>query len=360
MKVGIMTFPHSVSHGCVLQMYALQQTVTKLGHEVEVIHYQNEYMRQEKHVARSAGKPSAREKVKKIARKLLHLPLYRAFEKFEKCHILRYPQKPFDDRKMLETMDQRYDAVVCGSDQVWNPDITGQDLAYFLDFCGDNTRRVAYAPSFGIEEFSEEFRQHIQGELAKFHALSAREWPGQRLLQELTGRDAPVVLDPTFFLDGEQWQHLERKHPAAQGDYILYFTVRSSRSLWEKALDFSRKTGMKLVVVGGNALKKKIQGVEYAVDIGPDQWLYLMRHARYVVTNSFHGTAFSIHFRKDFYLDLSARTNSRLVQIAKALGLEECIVDGALEPSATDYSVAEQVLPGMRQASLDYLNKALQ
>ena len=117
---------------------------------------------------------------------------------------------------------------------------------------------------------------------------------------------------------------------------------------------------MSIKVKKRNFLKKKMEGVEYVVDICPGQWLYLMHHARYVLTNSFHGTAFSIHFRKDFYLELSARTNSRLVQIAQAMGLENRIVDGPLEPSAADYTIAEQVLPKMRQASLDYLKQALQ
>ena len=161
MKVGIMTFPHSVSYGCVLQMYALQQTVAKLGHEAEVIHYQNEYMKQEKHMTRTAGKPSVKESVRKMARRILHLRLYRAFAAFEKRHIALNPKKPFGDRQTLEQLGRRYDAVICGSDQVWNPDITGRDLAYFLDFCGENTRRVAYAASFGIENFSEDFRQSI-------------------------------------------------------------------------------------------------------------------------------------------------------------------------------------------------------
>ena len=91
---------------------------------------------------------------------------------------------------------------------------------------------------------------------------------------------------------------------------------------------------MKLVVIGGSMLKKRVDGVEYAVDIGPGQWLYLIHHARYVLTNSFHGTAFSIHFRRDFYLDLSARTNSRLEHIARILGLEDRIVKNAMADAA--------------------------
>lgn len=359
MKVGIFSFPNSVSYGCMLQMYALQRAVEQMGHEAEAINYQNAYMKQERHVARLAGKPSMKDKARKMARKVLHRKMYRAFANFEKQHIGLYPEKVFGDRQTLCRVGQRYDAIICGSDQVWNPDITGQDLAYFLDFCEENTRRVAYAPSFGIEDFSEEFCREIQPELKQFSALSVREASGQALVEELTGRDVPIVADPTFFLEQSDWEELEQEHPAAKGEYILYFTVRSSRSLWEKALEFSRKSGMKLVVIGGSMLKKRVDGVEYAVDIGPAQWLYLIHHARYVVTNSFHGTAFSIHFRRDFYLDLSARTNSRLEHIARILGLEDQIVKGPLEPSAADYTVAEQVLPEMRQASWDYLKQAL-
>ena len=360
MKVGIMTFPHSVSYGCTLQMYALQQTVKTLGHEVEVIHYQNEYMREEKHVVKKAGAPSMKEKLRKMARRLLHCRMYKAFTAFEMKNTELYPLKPFADRHMLELVGQRYNAIVCGSDQVWNPEITGCDLAYFLDFCNEKIRRVAYAPSFGIDVFSNEFRDRIRGELKRFYALSAREASGQMLVRELTGCDVSVVMDPTFFLEEGEWKKLEREHPAAQEEYILYFTVRSSKSLWEKTLEFSKQTGLKVVVVGGSVLKKKADGIEYAVDICPGQWIYLLRRARYVVTNSFHGTAFSINFRKDFYLELSARTNSRLVQIVRAMGLENRIVEGALEPSAANFSVVENKLPELCRVSLEYLKQALQ
>ena len=120
---------------------------------------------------------------------------------------------------------------------------------------------------------------------------------------------------------------------------------------------------MKLVAVGGNSLKvrfKKEENIRYAVDIAPGQWLYLLHHAQYVVTNSFHGTAFSVNYRKDFYVELSSLTNSRLAQITQALGLTERIAgEEPLVPAAVDYTVTNRVLPQMRQESMDYLMKAL-
>jgi len=360
MKVGILTFPNSVSYGAVLQMYALQQAVKLLGHDAEVINYHNAYMKQERH----CGGADWKSRAKRMARRMVHSPLYSNFRRFEREEMNLFPAKSFSEAEKLTQVGRNYQAVICGSDQVWNPDITNTDLSYFLNFCEAETRRVAYAPSFGIEQFSDGFCQSIQKELRQFYALSAREMPGQQLTQKLTGRPVQLVVDPTLLLESDHWQTMEQPYAAADGDYILYYTVLSSKTLWKQALALSKNTGMKIVVVGGNRLnKKKMQDVqvEYAVDIGPRQWLYLVHHARYVVTNSFHGTAFSINYRKDFYVEFSSKTNSRLAQIVGDLGLTDRVVtEKNIEPAAADYSAAEQTLPTMRQASWDYLKQALQ
>lgn len=356
MKVGIFTFPNSTSYGAELQMYALYRTVESLGHTPEVIHYHNAYMKAEKHMRH-------RRSLRKSIGQVLHHRLYSNFRRFEKRLLVRYPKASFSDPTCLPELAKRYDAMICGSDQVWNPDITGGDLSYFLNFCGESTCRISYAPSFGIDTFTPEFCGSIQGELEQFHALSVREAAGQKLVRELIGKDVPIVVDPTFLVTAEEWSTLEQRHPLADGDYILYYTIRSSQKLWHRAVELSEKTGMKLVVVGGNPIKanfSKDANIKYAVDIAPGEWLYLLRHARYVVTNSFHGTAFSVNYRKDFYVEFSSLTNSRLVQITQALGLTGRIVgEAALEPTAVDYTVTDRVLPQMRKASLDYLMKAL-
>ena len=356
MNVGIFTFPNSTSYGAVLQMYALYHTLENMGHAPNVINYKNKYMKRQKHTSRGSW-------LRRTAERLLHRGLFRKFARFENEWVVKYPKVCCEDPGKLPGIGRRYDAVICGSDQVWNPDVTGRDLSYFLNFCDEHTRRVAYAPSFGISEFPDDFSNEIRSDLEKFHALSVREAPGRTLIAALVGKDSPLVCDPTLLLDSDDWTRLEKKHPAADGAYILYYTVYTSATLWNKCKELARKKGIKIVVVGGNwlqQLQQKDETIRYAVDIGPDEWLYLVHHARYVVTNSFHGTAFSINYRKDFYVEFSSRANSRLEQITRSLGLDGQIVGAEpLSGAAVDYSVADHALPQMREKSVKYLTEAL-
>ena len=298
------------------------------------------------------------------ARKILHHQLYRKFRLFEKEYMRMFPKKLVSNPLELAGQSKRYGAVICGSDQIWNPDITGGDLSYFLNFCDDETKRVAYAPSFGISEFSDEFANAIRGDLEKFHALSAREAPGQTLIFSLLGKDVPLVCDPTLLMDANEWEQLESPHPAAEGEYVLYYVVKSSSTLWKQCQTFAKEKGLKIVVVGGNPMKRwkhKNEDIQYAVDIGPQEWLHLLHHARYVFTNSFHGTAFSINYHKDFFVELPPLISSRLTQITQTLGLSGRILgEGNPDGSAVDYSFADQVLPQIRSTSMDYLTDALQ
>lgn len=356
MKVGIFTFPNSTSYGAVLQMYALYHSVESLGHAPEVVNYHNAYMKAQKHTSRRSW-------LRQTLGQLLHYRQYRKFHQFEKKRMGRYPKAPISDPAGLPELAKRYDAVICGSDQVWNPDITGGDLSYFLNFCDEDTKRVAYAPSFGLSEFSDDFSNAIRGDLEKFHALSVREAPGQALIADLIGKNVPLVCDPTLLMSADEWARMEKKHPAAEGAYIFYYTIRTSATLWNQCKAFAKEKGLKIVAVGGNPLtkwKQRDEQVEYAVDIGPEEWLYLLHHARYVVTNSFHGTAFSINYRKDFYVEFSSLTNSRLAQITQTLGLSAQITGkDSFSGAAADYSVTDHVLPQMRKASMDYLSGAL-
>ena len=217
MKVGILTFPNSRSYGAALQMYALYHTVNNLGHKAEIINYYNDFMRAEKHF-QPIGSSDLKYFARRIARRLLHARVYEAFEHFEHKNMDMHPRKFFARKENLFSVGARYDAVICGSDQVWNPDITGRDVSYFLDFCGEKTRRVSYAPSFGVETLPDDFAVQAAEELKKFHALSAREEQGRKIIADLTGMDVPVVIDPTMLLDATQWQRLEEPGFAVNED----------------------------------------------------------------------------------------------------------------------------------------------
>ena len=363
MKVGILTFPNSTSYGATLQMYALYHTVKKLGHDVEVINYFNTYMKAEKHYGNKSGKLDLRRRLRRFAGKLLHRRLEKGFRHFEKKNMALYPHKPVLDKSLLPETGKRYGAVICGSDQVWNPNITDSDLSYFLDFCTNSTRRIAYAPSFGIDTFSKEFSDLIRKDMEKFDSLSVREKVGCDYVASEFDREAELVCDPTLLLTAEEWARLEEPYPAEKNGYILYYTVLSSKTLFDFARKLSKKTGLKLIFVGGNflrAMKNKDGNFEYAVDISPSEWLWLVHNARYVVTNSFHGAAFSAIFRKSFYLECPLHARSRIDQMIDMLvGADPVIKKGECEPRDLNYSGAEEGLRTLREQSVDYLKKAL-
>lgn len=363
MKVGIMTFPNSESHGAELQMFALYQVCRELGYDTEIINYHNQWMKHEKHLTYSQ-KGSKAAWGKKVIRDLLHQRMKAEFKVFEN-QMQKYPSLPTSDKKKLRELGERYGAVICGSDQVWNPDITNYDLSYFLDFCGSDTSRISYAPSFGVETISEEYGAQIRGELEKFDSISVRENTGRRIIMQLTGANAQLVLDPTFLINADQWFLYEKAQPQAKEAYILYYTIRGSKTLWNHCQELSKKTNMKILRIGSNAISKhlkKTDDVEYVCDVGPAEWLYLIHNASYVVTNSFHGTAFSINYRKNFYVEFSSLTNSRLAHIVSLLGLEDRVLkeDSPIIPSATDYSQTEMVLPKLKEESAAFLKHSLQ
>lgn len=364
MKVGILTFPNSTSYGASLQMYALYSTVREMADDVQIINYHNPYMKWQKHTAKMSQLSPHRRFVTIMGMKLLHYRQYAGFRRFE-SKMLKNPRNPVSKKNSLLRIGKSYDAVICGSDQVWNPDITNQDLSFFLDFCGPETRRISYAPSFGVDQLPEEYAAVVKNELLRFSNLSVREVSGQKLIQELIGRDAQLVVDPTLLLNSSDWEKCEKAHPAAMGEYILYYTVRSSETLWQYCLEMAKEQELKILRIGSNIISKHMKNTdwgEYVCDVSPDEWLYLIHHARYIVTNSFHGTAFAINYRKDFFVEFSSLTNSRLSNIVKLLGLENQIVQGDRRDLSltTDYSLAEKLLPRMKADSLNYLKQALE
>ncbi len=363
-KVGLLTFPNSKSYGAAMQMYALYRSVEKTGAEVEIINYFNEYMKQEKHFLVSNG---VSEKIRKLKRKvgyMLHCRQYSGFNMFEH-KMKKYPVKHVTDIQSISDIDKRYDAVICGSDQVWNAKITDGDLHFFLDFCGSGTRRIAYAPSFGKVEYSQSIEEEIKAELAKFDSLSVREEEGLQYIQQISGLTPELVLDPTFLLNQEEWTELEKTYPIPKEEYILYYTIRTSHSLMKFCRELAEKENKKMVIVGGNVLKKmtnRDKRVIYANDLAPGEWLYLFHHASCVVTNSFHGTAFSIHYQKDFYVEYSSDTNSRLEQIVTMTGQTDRVVgiQDTVSDEHIDYEVVESRIAQYREHSQHFLQAAIQ
>ena len=350
MQVGTLTFPSSPSHGASLQMCALYKVLKNMGVDAEVIHYVSENV-----IHRRQPSKNWKERVSGLFLK----DTGAAFREFE-AQIQFSHKSPITCTDELKEFAKVYDRIIVGSDQVWNPAVTGNDMNFYLEFCEDNRKKASYAPSFGVDHIAPEDRNKIAGLLSQITYLSAREERGKELIFELTGRDVPVVLDPTFLLDREEWRTM-KKPSGAKGDYVFVYTIKPSPKLYLTARAFAQKHGYKVVTISGgihgvldkfNPKKSTVSG------IGPAEFLDLIDNATYIFTNSFHGAAMSIILNKDFFVEFSSETNSRLVSLVNHFGLHSSIIDCddfdyALR--SIDYEKVNQIISEKRKESLSYL-----
>jgi hypothetical protein len=181
--------------------------------------------------------------------------------------------------------------------------------------------KVSYAGSFGLSSIDEEQREPIAELLRDFDYLSVRERQAASIIRDIADMDVPVVCDPTLLLDVEDWKALAGSAEKTDG-YIFVYTVFNSDAVWQTAKELSAKTGLPIKTISYSKLHR--HKAHYDFSAGPGQWLSYMANADYVVTNSFHGMAFSINFRKQFYYELppkSSGVGSRLKDMAQKFDL---------------------------------------
>lgn len=350
MKVGTLTFPGSPSHGASLQMYALYTALKNMGTDVEVINYISDIVNHKKRPPKGI-----KDKIASLFLKDSEV----SFKKFEN-QIKILPAKPIKTTKDLKDYTQVYDRIIVGSDQVWNPVVTGNDMNFYLEFCEDRLKKASYAPSFGIDQVAETDKKRISELLSDITYLSAREERGKDIIYELTQREVPLVLDPTFLIDGNEWRKI-KKPSGAKGKYVFIYTIKPSAQLRKTAQNFADKCGYKLVYISGGlhgVLDKFHPNKHPVFGVGPAEFVDLIDNAQYVFTNSFHGAAFSIILNKNFYVEFSSDTNSRLLTLVQNFDLEKNIIDCNnfdYFPIETGYNEINRNIEMKRKDSLAYL-----
>lgn len=350
MKIGILTFPNSPSFGASLQMTGLYRAIENLGNEVEIINYRNEFMSKEKHIQK-------RSSLKTLAIYLLDIPGRNSFMRFEK-QLKLYPSKIIYETEQLKRIVKRYDYLICGSDQVWNPNITGDDLNYFFSFCEDDAKEISYAASFGVDKLDGVFAQAVKEQLEKFKAISVREEQGAKIVYELLNSNCAIVLDPTMLIEQNKWRLYEKKLKGLPSKYIAKFIFNYDKNVEEKIEKLAEQTGLPVVTIGGTFISKLKSGL-FTGSIGPAEWLYVLDHADYVVTDSFHGAAFSVIFHKNLLVSLASSTNSRLKTLLHTFELDNRVIGEMLPEGKIDYRNVERIMIEKREESLDFLRKAV-
>ena len=368
MKTGLVTFYHIHHYGAVLQATATQRAVESLGSECEIVDY---YVNQNNDLFRKpTGVGSAVADVHTALHYQALKSRYDRFMKFERDH-LRISPRHFESRDELRDMADAYDAVLSGSDQIWNPRIFPDgrfDPVFFGTF--SKGRKIAYAPSFSVPHVPEGMEGELKGYLEAFSHVSVRETQGQEIVREVTGREVPVVLDPTLLLNARQWSAMAntpKGYPAGEKKgYILAYCISRPGAIEPYIRELAETTGLPVVQLCG--IRRKVHPKARCIlDAGPAEFLGLFRDATYVCTNSFHGAVFSVQFQKPFFCsvaptELAAPDRSRTFSILKRVGLTERIIGkgdtaGLLDP--IDWQSVTARLEEARSASLAYLRAAL-
>lgn len=205
--------------------------------------------------------------------------------------------------------------------------MTGNDKSYFLDFVWDSKERFSYAASMGSVKLSEDEKKVISKELFLYKNISVREKDAQKCLERITPKPITKVLDPVFLLSREQWNQLIQSEKIKY-KYILVYVLHEEE-VYKVAERISKETGVKIICLQNN-LKKPIKA-NYIFSAGPEEFLALIKNATYVVTDSFHGAAFSIIFRKTCKIVLKkslTNLNGRLNTLVDDFNIKESIVDG--------------------------------
>ena len=347
MNIGILTFHFSDNYGAALQAYALRRWFIEHGHQASFIDYRPAHIEH----GGSLSLPTSPAKIKANLK-----VVYLALSSFANRHFGSQSQKEkFTSfrKQFLDVVDslneqdndaalaaaQSFDLIVAGSDQIWSPSQHfGFDPNYFLAFAsGFRARKVSYAASFGRDKISAAEAVQLPNLLKNLDAISVRETSGVALVEQAIGLQATNVPDPTL-LHGDYSELTNSPVPAQEGSYVFCYALRSPDNIRQTADLVSKRLDCPVL----SAHNPHRRWVEIGKTVYPDpaEWVSLIKNARFVVTNSFHGTVFSLLFKKPFVVagltGDRASSNARAINLLRAVGLEE-----RLTPSFTQENVEE-------------------
>ena len=347
MRIAILTFAKAINYGAALQAAALQKKLKEYCKYVYFLDHNCKALQKDN----SVFDLSRAFNFKYACAHLYNLP----------CAIKRYKKfKEFQNKYMSFAGDipENFNAVIVGSDQVWNYDLTNNDWCYFLNFENQNIKKIAYAASLGLKAVPPSKKSLIGKMLDSFDKISVREQSTVHILKELTKKDITQTLDPTLLLTPKEWKDFF--NTKATKKYIFVYTVSQSDTLWEFAQKLSNITGLSIKCISYSKLHRK--KAEYCFSASPEAWLNTLYNAQYVVTNSFHGIAFSINFSKQFFYEQkdSLNTTSRINDIVERYNLSDREISRCDISKIIDFLPIQTALSRDRLLSEEFIKQSLE
>jgi len=364
MKTGVITFHNAHNYGASLQTWALQKVLRNLGIQAKVIHYHpsaidalyNPLLKQDSNkiiqwLKRTKLRKSVRQRYRKNER-------YNQFirETFEL-------EGDFTSYEELLNSNMDFDAYITGSDQVWNIDHTGGlDPAYFLGFAKEGVLKLSYAASIGNDQIAAEYKEDIASFLKMFDAISVREESVKSEIETLSEKEVSVVLDPTLLLQKEDYDELKKEYKLKE-KYILVYMMEENKELINLANSISKEVGLPIIQ---RKQKRYFENeISNFYECLPSEFLSLVENAEYIITNSFHGTVFSLIYKKRFVSMLHSLTGNRTSDLLKMLQEEKHLLysekdfKGFEQFLIEDEMKLDKLLSELREQSIEFLVNSL-
>lgn len=372
MKIGIMTFHASYNCGSMLQAFALQQTlIRKYGADVQIINYSNWHQRNMYGlIDKRPNKMALKNNIDMFPYLRILQSSRKDYQNFLNNYFILTP-KSYKWPSQLLGVEKDFDLLIAGGDQVWNVRCRDHDDAYYLNFAKD-IRKVSYSPSLGaqnvnkIAKDSNIYREY----LADFEKISVRERNGQKWIKELTDKEVSIVADPTLLLTKDEWLEWLPVEDI-KGDYIFNYAFYHDRPETNKAIQkISKRTGMPVYTIDFKSwaiYKLSDYGIEKYEHSGPLAMLALMKNAKLVLTQSFHGTLFSALFKRKFWSYhnpvIINKNDDRATYLMSQLGISERYVTIDDLPERADlmddidFEPIEQKIIELRKKAFEYIDE---
>ncbi len=367
-KIITTTFHNANNYGAVLQAYALQQTLLK-KYNTEILDYYNPLIANNNRLFKKY-QGTKKEKITQIVLDTIffykNIVRNRHFNQFRNNFLIT--SKRFRDANSVTSGYPKADAYITGSDQIWNPILTdGIDQVYTLNFGNHDFRKIAYAASAGENSTLSTYRNKLLQSLQTFDSISVREKPLYTLLKQELKQPITITLDPSLLLTKTEWEHIGNSAPIKEQEkYILVYSVGGEPALlYQIANRLSRQTGYRILHPKRRDLKHCfVKNNKSYYTYGPEDFINLVANAEYIITTSFHGTAFATIFNKKFFVVL-AKYSDRITTLLNSLNISNRIVsseqefDNALKEQI-DWKKVNQLIQKKRTESIDWIYNAIE
>lgn len=367
MKIGILTFHYAHNYGAMLQAYALSMKLRSLGHCVEIIDYRLPYIYKNHELLSFTG--LYKRYTQNNSKIISLLKTIKNYHKHKNKDLKWYRFEDFLNETLIkskriysvsEINALHYECIICGSDQIWNENLTGNLIPlYFCEGISSNTKKLTYAASNGNESIKKELLNDFKRLYKNFNAVSIRE---KGLAEYLEKRGLPntLVLDPIFLLDKNEWENICIK-PQIQ-NYILTYSFHETDNFFQIAQSIAHCKEKTLVCITFKKLNLPPEVIQIT-SCGPKEFLGYFFNADFILTNSFHGTAFSILTQKQFYCIPPQKGRERIDSILQQLVLQDRIIEFNesidYKFPVINYDEVYKKLDTFKRKSIEYLTQSI-